>query len=242
MAEGGRILGQILSELKKETKINTNGQELNQKADEMIRQRGATPSFLNYRGYPATLCVSINHGLVHGLPNDTAFKNGDLVSLDLGLRYQDLCLDKAISFIVGQTDQHKQKFLDIVLLALKKSIQKAVAGGHLGEISHQIQTTIESSGYSIAQGLYGHGVGKNVHESPNVPNFGEKSDGPVLQNGMVLAIEPMACMGKGQITVGDDNQSIYSLDGSLCGHFEDTVAITKNGPKVLTKEYSSDKI
>ena len=234
LKKGGKVLATILNQLATETKTGVTGSYLNTKAEDLIRQKGARPSFLGYRGFPASLCVSINDEVVHGVPDEREFKNGDLVGLDLGLIYQNLYLDKATTVIVDEEDENKRKFLSTIEEALDLGIQKAKAGHNLGEVSAIIEKTILDEGYGLVRNLYGHGVGRKVHEEPKIPNFGKKTDGPVLKEGMVLAIEPMATMGKGDIKV-KDNGTVATLDSSLSGHFENTMAITKKGPVILTR-------
>lgn len=236
MREGGLILNKILQLLKNESHAGATGNFLNNKAAQLIKNNNVNPSFLNYNSFPAVLCVSINDEIVHGIPNDTVLCKGDLLGLDLGIKYKGLNLDKAISFQIDDEDANKRKFLETVRQALDLAIKQTYVGNKMGMISNIIQKTIENAGYSVAEGLFGHGVGKKVHEEPHVPNTGQPSDGIILQKGMVIAIEPMAMMDQGAIIVKEDGQTIASSDGSLACHFEDTVAITQNGPNVLTRE------
>lgn len=236
LRKGGKILASILNRLVEETKEGVTGLYLNKKAVKLIKEKGAIPSFLGYRNFPAVLCISINEELVHGLPKKQPIKKGDLVSLDLGIRWKGLCLDKSTTFIVDDGDDKKERFLNTVKKALDLAIFKAKVGNHLGEISAAVAETIEEGGYGLVTALSGHGVGKKVHEEPKIPNFGKENEGPVLQEGMVLAIEPMATMGKGVVKVKDDSFTIVSADGSLTAHFEDTIVVTKNGPLILTRE------
>lgn len=235
LKEGGKILSSILEKLKKETKEGVTGIDLNKRAMELILAKEALPSFLGYRKFPGVLCISINEELVHGIPKNRPIKKGDLVSLDLGIRYKGLCLDKSITFFVGEIDKKTKQFVKTVKKALDVGIKKARAGHRLGEISFAIQKTIEGRGYGVVTALSGHGVGKRIHEEPRIPNFGKKNDGPLLKEGMVLAIEPMACMGQGTVKVAEDGFTVVSADGSLTCHFEDTIVITKKGPQVLTR-------
>ena len=234
MKQGGAILNQILEELKNATKEGITSIELDNLARSKIKEQNVTPSFLHYRNFPAALCVSLNDEIVHGIPHNIVIKKGDLVSLDLGIKHNGLNVDKAISFVLNENEPQKEKFLNTVKLALNQAIKNAKVGHKMGAISNVIQKTIESGGFSVAKGLFGHGVGKKVHEDPMVPNFGEKDQGIPLTNGMVLAIEPMAMQGKGDIKILSDGFSIASCDGSLSCHFEETVAITDKGPIVLT--------
>ncbi|MCX6806928.1 MAG: type I methionyl aminopeptidase [Candidatus Berkelbacteria bacterium] len=235
LKEGGKILAKVFDELIRGTKPGTNEMDINKKAIALIRSYGAVPSFLGYRGYPAAICISINHELVHGIPKDRITKNGDIVSLDLGLKFKKLCLDKAFTFCLGRVNKKNLDFLSIINRSLENGIKQAEIGKRIGHISSAIQKTIENKGYSVVVDLFGHGVGWNVHEDPKIPNFGSEHDGPFLKEGMVLAIEPMALMGHRNIKVAKDGYTIESADGSLAAHFEETVAITKNGPIILTR-------
>uniref|UniRef100_A0A7V3J9X4 Methionine aminopeptidase n=1 Tax=candidate division CPR3 bacterium TaxID=2268181 RepID=A0A7V3J9X4_UNCC3 len=234
LREGGRILASILEQLVNEVKIGVTSKEIDEIARQLIAEQDATPSFLGYRGFPAAVCISVNDEIVHGLPKDRVFQKNDIVSLDLGLRYKGLCVDKAVTFSVSETNPACQKFLNVVKKSLDLATEQARPGQKLGSISETIQETIEKNGYSVVKDLFGHGVGKRVHEEPTIPNFGRKNSGPVLLEGMVLAIEPMAAMGSGRVELKDDGFTIVSWDGSLTAHFENTVAVTKKGPKVLT--------
>jgi methionyl aminopeptidase len=235
LREGGKILAFILNYLVKETREGITGIYLNKKASDLIKEAGASPSFLNYRKFPAALCISVNDELVHGIPKNRPIKKGDLVSLDLGIKWKGLCLDKATTFVVGIPDKEKERFLETVKKSLDYGITKAKIGHHLGEISAIIQKTIQDGGYGLVTALTGHGVGKKIHEEPVIPNFGKPTDGPILKQGMVLAIEPMATMGSGEVKCEKDGFTISSKDGSLSCHFEETIAVTKNGPKILTR-------
>lgn len=235
LKEGGRLLYSILERLRHESREGVTGIELNQRAQKLIEEKGAWPSFLNYRNFPAALCISINDELVHGVPKNQPIQKGDLVSLDLGISWKGFCLDKSITFPVGKIGREKKRFLKTIKRALDKGIEKAREGNRLGEISATIFEVIKKGGYSTIRELSGHGVGKKVHEEPKVPNFGKKDEGPILKEGMVLAIEPMATMGEGKIKVEKDGFTISSFDNSPACHFEDTIAITKNKPIILTR-------
>lgn len=235
LKEGGKILASILNRLIKETREGTTGIYLNKKALNLIKEAGASPSFLDYRRFPAALCISVNDKLVHGVPKNKRIKKGDLVSLDLGIKWKGLCLDKSTTFMIGARDREKERFLETVKRALDYGIKKAKVGNHLGEISAIIQKTIKDGGYGLVTALSGHGVGKKVHEEPAIPNFGKPTDGPLSKEGMVLAIEPMATTGSGEVKTEKDGFTISSKDDSLCCHFEETIAVTKNGPVILTR-------
>lgn len=234
MRQGGKILAKILKAVAAEIKTGRTGVELDQKARDLIKKMGAKPSFLGYKGFPAALCVSTNNQLVHGIPSRTPFQKGDLVSLDLGVEFRGFCTDKAMTVLVEDGDKKKLKFIKTVKESLEKGIRQARLGNSLGAISHAIFKTLQGGGYYVIRDLSGHGIGRSVHEDPRIFNFGNKNQGPILKQGMVLAIEPMVSLGTTEIVVEKDNSTIASKDGSLCAHFEDTVAVTKNGPLVLT--------
>lgn len=235
LKKGGRILADILDELVRQTREGVTSEYINELALSMIKEKGADPSFLGYNGFPAAVCISVNNEVVHGLPKPRPFRKNDIVSLDLGIRYQGLCVDKATTFPIGIINQSQKQFLNTVKNALDVAIKQAKPGNKIGHISSAIQNVIEKAGYSVIKVLFGHGVGRRVHEEPKVPNFGNQNEGPVLREGMVLAIEPMAAMGSGEVEVLKDGFTIASADNSLTAHFEDTIAITKDGAVVLTR-------
>lgn len=235
MKQGGKILAEILNQLIRETKEGVNELDINKRAMDLIKAKGAIPSFLGYQRFPAAICISINEELVHGVPKDRLIQKGDIVSFDLGLRYQGLCLDKAVTFPIGKIAKEDEKFIKTVKKSLEMGIAEAKVGSRLGKISSVIQKTIEQGGYAVVRSLFGHGVGRKVHEDPQIPNFGEETSGPILKEGVVLAIEPMANMDGAEIKVAKDGFAIVSADGSLTAHFEDTIAITKGGPLILTR-------
>lgn len=235
LQKSGEILNFVINQLVRQIKIGTTGTNLDQRARQLLKKMKAEPSFLGYRNFPAALCVSVNHQLVHGIPSKKPFQKGDLISLDLGARYRGFCTDKAVTILLESHDQGTLKFIKTVKQSLKKGIRKARAGNRLGAISNAIQEGIEEGGYKVVRNLSGHGIGRNVHEDPRIFNFGKKDDGPVLKEGMVLAIEPMACMKTSEIKVEKDGNTIASLDHSLCAHFEETIAIGENNPIVLTQ-------
>lgn len=235
MKEGGKILSKIFKELKKRVKPGVSKKDLEKEAFFLIKKSKVKPSFLGHKNYPSCICISINEELVHGIPNNQKIKKGDLVSLDLGIRHKGLCLDKAETIKIRDRDRGEEKFLKVVKKSLKKGILKAKVNNHLGDISYAVQKEIEKGGFSVVRVLSGHGVGREVHEKPQIPNFGEKGKGIVLKKGMILAIEPMAAMDAPDLITKKDGFTIQSKDGSKTCHFEETVAITKKGPLVLTK-------
>lgn len=240
LAEGGKILGEVLDVLADQVKAGKTSRELDALAQKLIAQRGCVPSFLNYApgGYapfPAALCVSVNDVVVHGLPNDERLEQGDLVGLDLGLIYQKkYFLDSARSVGVGIVNKSTQKLLKVTEESLSRGIEMSQVGNRIGDISHAVQEYVESNGLEVVRQLVGHGVGFAVHEPPQVPNFGQSGTGEWLKEGLVLAIEPMVSIGDPDVETGEDGWSVRVKTGNLTAHFEHTIAITKDGPRILT--------
>jgi methionyl aminopeptidase len=211
--------------------------ELDRIADEYIRSRGGYPTFLGYPGaypYPASICASLNDVVVHGIPNDEPLSEGDVLSVDVGVTYEGFVGDSAFTYKVGEVGEEAERLLEVCGAALRGGIEKARAGAHLTDVSHAIQTVTEEAGFSVIRSLVGHGVGRNMHEDPQIPNFGEPGRGPVLAPGMTLAIEPMITAGGPEVVVRDDRWTIATHDGSLAAHFEHTVAVTDGEPRILT--------
>jgi len=239
MSEAGKRLGEILALLAAEVRPGLETLYFDEKAFDLIKKSGAEPAFLNYRptgakkGYPATICVSVNDVIVHGTPSNYVVKDGDLVSLDLGLVWKRFYSDAAVSICAGKTDPLKKRLIETTREALKLGIGAAKPGSALGDIGYAIEHYVKSQGLSIAEGLTGHGIGRELHEEPYVYNFGKKGQGDKLKPGMVIAIEPMVVTGHPKIKQLQDD-SYATADGSLAAHFEHTVAITENGPKILT--------
>ena len=234
-----RIANQIVAKsLKKLTEMvceNTTTDELDKAAEEMILKEGARPSFKGYRGFPSALCVSVNEVVVHGIPGKKKLKKGDIVSLDLGTEYEGYYGDAAITCSVGEVTDEAKRLMKVTRDALYKGIENAKAGSHLSDISHAIQQMAESAGFSVVTDFVGHGIGTSPHEDPQIPNYGPKGQGPILKKGMVLAIEPMVNAGTWQVNVLDDKWTVVTEDGSLSAHFEHSVAITDNGPDILSE-------
>jgi len=236
MREGGHILAEILDVLVASVKVGIQTKELETMARELISVRGAKPSFLNYNGFPATLCVSINEEIVHGLPSERKLKDGDLVKLDLGVLYKGFHTDSARSVIVGSTQRLQiQKLIDVTAEALRVGIETAQPGKTLGDVGHAIHEYVKSQGFDVVRDLIGHGIGTEVHEEPEVPNYGKPGQGLVLKPGMVIAIEPMVVMGGHRIANGPDGYAYITADKKLSAHIEHTIAITETGPEILTK-------
>lgn len=229
-----RVVVGALKELKKEIKAGITTEELDRIAEEYILSKGAKPAFKGYRGYPATLCTSINEEVVHGIPSKRRLAEGDIISLDLGAIHDGYYGDAALTIGVGKISREAERLVKVTEESLYRGIEEAQPGKRLGDISWAIQSHVESAGFSVVFDFVGHGIGKNLHEEPQVPNFGVSGQGPRLKEGMVLAIEPMVNMGGAATRILDDNWTAVTKDGSLSAHSEHTVAITGKGPMILT--------
>jgi methionyl aminopeptidase len=237
MARAGTIVADALSLLGENIRPGTTTAELDQLADEFIRSRGGAPTFKGYRGpypYPASICTSPNDVVVHGIPDEYALAEGDILSVDVGVTLDGFVADSAYTFPVGEIDAETERLLEVGNAALHAGIDRARAGGKLTDISHAVQRVTEDAGFSVVRSLVGHGVGRDMHEDPQIPNFGEPGRGPTLAPGMTLAIEPMITAGGHEVVVRPDQWTIATADGSLSAHFEHTVAVTKDGPRILT--------
>jgi methionyl aminopeptidase len=237
MARAGTIVADALSLLGENIRPGTTTAELDQLADEFIRSRGGVPTFKGYRGpypYPASICTSPNDVVVHGIPDEYALVEGDILSVDVGVTLDGFVADSAYTFPVGEIDAETERLLEVGNAALHAGIDRARAGGKLTDISHAVQRVTEDAGFSVVRSLVGHGVGRDMHEDPQIPNFGEPGRGPTLAPGMTLAIEPMITAGGHEVVVRPDQWTIATADGSLSAHFEHTVAVTKDGPRILT--------
>jgi len=211
-------------------------EELDELAEEFIRSRGGVPTFKGYRGYPASICTSPNSMVVHGIPGAYTLRDGDILSVDVGVTLGGFVGDSAFTFAVGEISDDAQRLLDTGEAALAAGIEQVQPGNHLSDIGHAIQSTTEAAGFSVVRSLVGHGVGRQMHEDPQIPNFGEPGHGPILLPGMTLAIEPMINAGAPDVYLHDDEWSISTEDQSLSAHFEHTVAVTENGSKILTRK------
>jgi methionyl aminopeptidase len=235
MARAGELLAETMQLCVEALEPGVSMLELDRIADEHLAAHGATPTSKGYKGYPNALCISPNSMIVHGIPTDYQAREGDLISLDLGVTLDGLIADSAITVPVGEASAEAQRLLDVCQAALQVGIDQAQVGNRLSDISHAVQTTVEGAGFAVVRSLVGHGVGRHYHEDPQVPNYGPAGRGPLLQEGMTLAIEPMITMGRPEVYVHDDDWSISSVDESLAAHFEHTVAITPDGPRILTR-------
>jgi methionyl aminopeptidase len=236
MARAGELVRETLQLVAEQVEPGVSMLELDKIADDYIISKGGYPTSKGYKGFPAALCISPNSMVVHGIPNGYRAEEGDLISLDLGVTLDGLVADSAITVPVGEITPEAQRLLDVCQEALAAGIEQAQPGNRLSDISHAIQTVVEQNGFSVVRSLVGHGVGRSYHEDPQIPNYGPPGKGPLLAEGMTLAIEPMITAGRPEVYVHDDDWSISSVDESLAAHFEHTVAITAEGPRILTKE------
>jgi methionyl aminopeptidase len=234
IAAAGAILVKTLRLLEKQVRPGVTTAELDQAAERFIRSQGAIPTFKGYRGFPGSICASPNAMIVHGIPGPYKLERGDVISLDVGVTLDGWVADAARTFAVGSIGAGPQHLLEATERALFAGVGQCVAGNRLGDVSHAIQASAEGDGLAVVRSLVGHGVGREMHEDPQIPNFGVAGKGPKLEEGMVLAIEPMTTIGTIDVRAGDDGWAIYSADGSLAAHFEFTVAITPDGPLILT--------
>lgn len=235
MARAGKILALILDSLKKEIRAGLKTKDLDLKARQLINFYKVKPAFLGYDNFPAVLCVSVNDIIVHGTPSEYKLKEGDIVSLDLGIKYKGFFSDMAITFPVGNVDSEAIRLIKVTKKALKRAIKKTRPGNTFGDIGNAIQRYIEKRGFFTIKELCGHGIGKDLHEPPEVLNYGKRNSGAVLREGMVFCIEPMASIGCEKIKKADDVCAFKTADNSFSAHFEHTIAVTKNGARVLTR-------
>lgn len=235
MRVSGRMLASVLTHLASHIQAGMNTKDLSEMAKQELRALGGQPTFLGYYGFPDVLCVSVNDEVVHGIPRAShIIHEGDLVSLDFGVTYRGMVTDSAISLIVGEGTPAAQKLVKTTKQALDAGIDAAKANAHIGDIAAAVQAVLEKENYGIIRDLVGHGVGHELHEDPNIPNYGKKGTGQRLQTGMTIAIEPMATLGDYRIKTDPDNWTIRSADRSLAAHFEHTILITKDGAEILT--------
>jgi methionyl aminopeptidase len=234
MAESGAIQARCLRMLRSKCHPGVTTADLDEAAERFIAAQGAEASFKGYRGFPGSICASPNSMVVHGIPGSYGLKRGDIISLDVGVTKDGWVADAAITVPVGPINPRARELLDATKEALIAGAREVRPGNHLGDVSAAVQRHVESQGFSIIRSLVGHGIGRDMHEDPQIPNYGEPGKGPELEPGMVLAIEPMVNAGGPDVRVGGDNWAVYSADGSLAAHFEFTVAVTEDGPRILT--------
>lgn len=234
MAEGGKILAEIIKELERQVKPGIATRELNRVAETLILKSGGKPSFKNYKGFPAALCVSINEEIVHGIPSSRILKEGDIISLDLGICHKGYHTDMAITLPVGKVSPEVQRLIRATKKTLKRGIKKIRPGNTFGDIGNTIQRYVEGQGFNVVRDLCGHGIGKKIHEEPQVLNYGKRKTGPEIKEGMVFCLEPMVTAGEWHLKKSKDGYGFETKDGSLSAHFEHTLAVTKKGTEVLT--------
>ena len=234
MREAGKIVGEVLQEMENSINIGITTAMLNKIAERLIRRYGAEPAFLGYNNFPASICTSVNNEVVHGIPGLRRLEEGDIISIDVGVRLKGYYGDAAATFAVGKISPQARKLINVTRMSLQKTIEVMQAGKRLSDLSHAVQAYVEQNSFSIVRNYVGHGIGEEMHEEPQVPNFGLPGHGPLLQPGIVLAIEPMVNAGTWEVKVLEDQWTVVTCDGSLSAHFEHTVALSENGPEVLT--------
>jgi len=234
MREAGGILAKVMEELGGKIEPGIKTLELDRIAEGLIKKLGVRPAFKDYKGYPASICVSVNETIVHGIPGPRVLNNGDIVSLDAGVELKGYFSDMARTYPVGDIDEESKKLIEAADIALQKAIEAAVAGNRVFDISHVIQTFVESRGFNVIRDFVGHGIGARLHEPPEIPNFGQPNIGEKLEGGMVLAIEPMISAGEYEVEILEDGWTAVTKDKSRVAHFEHTIAVTDGKPEVLT--------
>lgn len=234
MRRAGQVVGRTLDMVGETIREGMSTADLNEVIDEYLRDHGAIPAFKGYGGFPASACISIDEEVVHGIPGERVIRDGDIVSVDVGSIVDGFYGDSARTFAVGEVSEEKQALMENTRQCLQAGIDKARSGNRLGEISAAVQATAEAAGYGVVRALVGHGIGRKMHEDPQIPNFGSPEAGPVLKTGMVLAIEPMINLGTWEVYTKSDGWTYVTADGKPSAHFEHTVAITDDGPRVLT--------
>src|SRR6185312_7973417 len=239
MARAGRIVADTIALIGEHARPGVTTAELDELADEYIAGQGGYPTFKGYRGYPAATCLSPNSMIVHGIPGPYELTDGDVLSVDVGVTLDGFVADSAYTFAIGEISADAERLLEVGQAALAAAIEQCLVGHRLSDISHAVQQVTEAAGFSVVRTLVGHGVGRSMHEEPQIPNYGEPGRGPLLAEGMTFAIEPMITAGGPEVVLHDDEWSISSADGSLAAHFEHTVAITADGPRILTAATSA---
>ncbi|HEX5132840.1 MAG TPA: type I methionyl aminopeptidase [Candidatus Krumholzibacteria bacterium] len=235
MQSNGAIVVECFEFAREYIRPGRTRRELDAEIEKLILSRGGTPAFKGFHGYPASTCISVNEEVVHGIPDDRPFQAGDIVGLDIGVLRDDYYVDSARSIPVGKISAEAERLLEVTWDALEQGIQQARPGNRLTDISFAVEARARKSGFSVVRSLVGHGIGQRMHEDPQVPNFGPRGQGPVLEEGLVIAIEPMINVGTAEVFTLDDGWTIVTADRKLSAHFEDTVAVTKDGPRILTR-------
>jgi methionyl aminopeptidase len=242
IAAAGKILARCQTLLSRKARPGVTTAELDEAAERFIRSHGAEPAFKGYRGFPGSICASPNSMVVHGIPGPYKLGRGDILSIDIGVVLDGWVADAAITLPIGPISPVAKRLLSTTRQSLFDAVEQVQVGNRLGDVSHAVQTTVEKEGFAVIRSLVGHGIGRDMHEDPQIPNFGPPGKGPLLEEGMVLAIEPMVNVGTHPIRIGRDNWSVYSQDGSLAAHFEFTVAVTAEGPRILTPWHEEEAL
>lgn len=232
--QAGQILASVIDVLASSLKSGMTTRQIDDLAEKLMAERRVRPAFKGYRGFPACVCVSVNEEIVHGIPDDRVIEGGDIVSLDAGVVHEGFFSDMAVTVPVGQVSPERIHLIEVTRTSLMKGIAQARAGQHLSDISHAVQSYVEPHGFSVVRDFVGHGIGRDLHEEPEIPNFGPPHQGPVLEEGMVMAIEPMINAGDWQTRIRDNGWTVETMDGKPSAHFEHTVAITADGVRILT--------
>ena len=236
LREAGKILSEIIKKVESSLKIGMTTRDVDDQTENLINQYHVKPAFKGYRGFPACICISLNQEVVHGIPNATrAIKDGDVVSIDVGIVHKNFYSDTATTVAMGNVPENVRKLLDVTRGSLYKGIAEAKVNNRLSDISHAVQEYVEQNNFSVVRDFVGHGIGRRLHEDPEIPNYGPPNQGPVLQEGMVFAIEPMVNLGGWQTKILSDGWTVVTVDGKPSAHFEHTIVITKNGPEILTQ-------
>lgn len=235
MREAGRIVALVHDEMAKQIKPGVTTKQLDKIAEKIIRENGATPSFKGYHGFPSAICASTNQVLVHGFPSNKPLKNGDIISVDVGACYKGYHGDSAWTYVVGETSEENQKLMEVTKQSLFNALELVKPGVHLSDISHEIQKYVESYGYSVPIEYTGHGIGSSLHEDPAIPNYGKPGHGPILKEGMTLAIEPMVNKGRRETKTLNDGWTVETIDQQNTAHYEHTIVVTADGYEILTK-------
>ncbi len=236
MRRAGRIVALAVQELEAAVKPGVTTGELDRLAEDLIKRHNAVPAFKGYQGFPGSICTSVNDEVVHGIPGPRKLQEGDIISIDVGVIYRGYYGDMAVTFPVGEVSQEAKRLIKVTRESLYAGVKKAYPGSRLSDISHAVQSYVEANGFAVVRDYVGHGIGQNMHEDPQIPNFGRPGFGPVLKPGMVLAIEPMVNAGTYEVrTLPTDNWTVKTVDGSLSAHFEHSVAVCEDGPEILTR-------